>query len=172
MRQISASVVVKAARDRSGNLVITNVDGFLAVLLVLCILGAIAVWFTPVGNRTAAGWTALFAVFSLALIAAQERSSFVIDRTNGVLSWHRQKAFAHRRGQITLTAITKLSLERDQSSGERWTSRRLVIHTLAGPLPVNTGYSGMTRNMERVGEMLREYLAEILPQRHLQLSKD
>ena len=163
---------MKALRDRSGNLVITNVDGFLAVLLVLCVLGAIAIWFAPVGNRTAAGWTALLGVFSLALIAAQERSSFVIDRSNGVLSWRRQKAFAHRRGQVTLTAITKLSLERDQSSRERWSSRRLVIHTLAGPLPVNTGYSGMTRNMERVGWILREYLGEILPQRHLPFLKD
>lgn len=154
-----------AARDTSGNLVITNVERFLALLLVLCITGAVAVWFTPVAFRTAAGWTALLATFALALTAALERSSFVFDGTRGVLTWRKTTPFRRDAGEVTLDDVTGLSLERDHSATHQSSARRLVIHTRKGPIPVTTAFTGLGQNAERVGEMVRSYLAELSPPR-------
>lgn len=158
---------MRVERDTSGRLVVTNIETFLAVLLVLNIAGAIAVWFAPIDARTAAGWTATFGVFALALTAAQERSSFVFDGARGLLIWRKRTPFRNEGGELTLDDVTGLSLESDHSVGQHGTARRLVILTRKGPIPVTTAFTGVGRGAEQAGELVRSYLAEQSPPRQM-----
>ena len=188
---------MKATRDPSGNLVITNVEAFLAVLLLLCVTGAVAVWFAPVPTRTAVGWTALLGLFALALLSAQERSRFVFDRARGVLTWRTadetriagfQDGFSwlSRPDLVSIAAVQghaigagfQLALACDLRIAAEGTvfamaetGLGIVIHTQAGPVPITTAYTGVGDAAEQVGEAVRAYLAEIFPSRDLPFIK-
>ena len=155
---------MKATRDSSGNLLVTSAETFVSVLLLLCVTGAIAIWFAPIRSSGAAGWTGVFAIFGLALLAANERSRFFFDRGRAVLIWRKDTPFRHESGEIDFAAITALSLERDfNSGGRRGGARRLVLHTKNGPLPVTTAYTGIGNAAQRVGESICAYLDEVAP---------
>ena len=158
---------MKAAVDSSGNLVVTNVETFLGLLFVGCTGAAVGVWFAPVPTRAAAGWTALLALFSLALLSSFERSSFVFDGARGILNWRKVTPFSRRAGEVPFQSITGLSLEQDRDASHRG-SRRLVIHTTKGPLSVTTAFTGVGTAAEQVGETVRSYLASSTPRQELQ----
>lgn len=155
---------MKLDRTEHGDLVVTNRETFIRVCLVGCLAGIVLVWLVPVSLEQAIAWSVVFLVFGLALVAADERSRFVFDRERGVLSWRKDTVFRHAAGEIQLSAITALSLERDfATSGRRGNARRLVVLTTQGPIPVTSAYSGTDGTQEPVGRAIQQFLIERAP---------
>jgi hypothetical protein len=131
---------MKASRDESGNLIVTNVEMFVRGLLVVFGVGVVAAWLAPIPTRQSLGWSVVCAVFGLALLAANERSTFVFDRRSALLRWRKDTPFRHLAGEMPFAAITALSIERDFKSAApspgRGGARRLVLLTTSGPIPI------------------------------------
>lgn len=157
---------MNATRDQAGNLIVTNTERLILVLLAASVVGMVGVWVAHVPVKQAVGWTAVCAVFQLAFLAANERSSFVFDRGAAVVRWRQDTVFRHDAGEISFSAITGLSLERDFTRpSQRGNARRLVILTTSGPVPVTTAFTGMGGSNEEVGHVVQSYLNEIAPGR-------
>lgn len=164
---------LKIERTPNGDLVITNRETFIRTLLVGCIAVMVIVWLAPVPLKEAIAWSAIAGIFGVALVAADERSRFVFDRARGVLAWTRETAFRRAVGEIPLSSITGLSLERDfATAGQRGNARRLVVLTTQGPIPVTTSYSGMDRTAEPTGRAIQHFLAERLPEQSVPFVTD
>lgn len=152
---------MKIERTTNGDLVITNRETFIHVLSIGCAAVLVLVWIAPVPLKQAIGWSVVALVLGLALVAADERSRFVFDHERGVLNWHRETRFQRNGGELPLTAITALSLQRDfTSSGQRSNARRLVVLTTQGPIPVTNAFSGFDRTQEPVGQAVQQFLNE------------
>jgi hypothetical protein len=152
---------VRIERTERGDLVVTNRETFIRVLLVGCIAVIVLVWLAPVRRKEAIAWSAIALIFGVALVAADERSRFVFDRERDVLTWRKDTAFRHVAGEIPFSAITALSLERDfAASGQRGNARRLVLLTREGPIPVTSAFSGMDRTQEPTGRAIQQFLIE------------
>ena len=150
---------MKLARNAQGDLIITSRETFVRVVLVAFVVLFILVWLAPVPISRAIAWSAVFILFGLALLAADERSTFVFDAHRGMLTWRKETPFRRTAGEIPLTSITALSLERDFGrSGQRSNAKRLVVLTTAGPLPVTNAFSGFDRTQEPVGRNLQQFL--------------
>ncbi len=160
---------MKAERDACGNLVVTNIEVLIRILLALFVVGPIAAWLAPIPATAAAGWTALCCVFGLALFASDERATFVFDRSRALVSWRRDRAFRHDSGEIPFASISALALERDFA---RWSqlggARRLVLLTSAGPVPVTSAFTGIGEDAETIGRLIQSCLRETPPGRAVQ----
>ena len=154
-----------ASRDAAGRLIVTNVEWFIRILLGLAAGGIVAAWLAPISMRSAWGWTALSAVFSLALSAANERSLFAFERHSRTLRWRRDTPFRHAAGDVPFAAITALSIEHDFRSASpskgRGGARRLVLLTTEGPIPVTSAFTGIGSDAETVGREIQMYLKEV-----------
>jgi hypothetical protein len=154
---------VNATRDQAGNLIVTNSERLIRVLLAAFLVAILGVWMAHAPIKEAVGWTAVCAIFGLALLAANERASFVFDREAAVVRWRQDTVFRHDSGEIPFAAITGLSLERDFNRSRRGGARRLVILTAGGATPVTTAFSGVGRSNEDVGLAVQSYLKELAP---------
>ena len=164
---------MNAMRDQAGNLIVTNSERLTRVLLAGFVVAMLGIWIAHVPVRQAVGWTAVCAIFGLALLAANERASFVFDRETAVVRWRQDTAFRHDSGEIPFAAITGLSLERDFTRySQRGSARRLVILTAGGAIPVTTAFSGLGRSNEDVGLMVQSYLNEIAPGRPVPFTRN
>jgi hypothetical protein len=165
---------VNASRNAPGHLVVTNVETMIGALIGLAVVGMAAVWITPITIVRALGWTAIGGVFGLALAAAYERSSFDFDRGTLTLRWRRNTPFRHASGVVPFGAITGLSIERDFKSANpasgRGGARRLVLLTTDGPIPFTTAFTGLGSGAEDVGQEVRRYLMECVPDRDVPLN--
>ncbi|HEX8944233.1 MAG TPA: hypothetical protein VF785_13930 [Gemmatimonadaceae bacterium] len=162
---------MKVSRDASDHLIVTSVETLIRILLGLAVLGIAVVWTSRATITQALGWTAVCAVFGLALTAANERSTFDFDRASLTLRWRQDTPFRHVSGEIPFSAITGLSIERDFKSASpargRGGARRLVLLTAQGPIPFTTAFTGLGSNAADVGEEVRRYLTEALPGREI-----
>jgi hypothetical protein len=104
---------MKAWQDNSGNLIVINVLMFVRALLVAFGVGMVAAWIAPIPSRQSLGWSAVCVLFVLALLTADERSTFVFERRTGILRWRQDTPFRHEAGEVPFAAITGLSVERD-----------------------------------------------------------
>jgi hypothetical protein len=165
---------VNASRNAPGHLVVTSVETMIGVLLGLAVVGMAAVWIAPTTIARALGWTAIAGVFGLALAAAYERSTFDFDRGSLALRWRRDTPFRHASGVVPFGAITGLSIERDFKSASpamgRGGARRLVLLTTEGPIPFTTTFTGLGSGAEDVGQEVRRYLMECVPDRDVPLN--
>jgi len=165
---------VKVSSRAAGHLVVTNVSALIRVLLALALLGIIAAWIAPDTRAQAFGWTAVCVVFGLALMAANERSTFDFDRQSFALRWRRDTPFRHASGEIPLDAITALSIERDfkyaTPSRGRGGARRLVLLTTSGPIPFTTSFTGIGSDVEDVGREVRQFLMDAHPGHEIPLN--
>ena len=150
---------MKLERHANGNLVVTSRETFIRVLQVVFVVLFILVWLMPVPLTRAITWSIVFVIFGIALLAGDERSTFVFDAEHNVLTWCRETRFRRLTGEMPLASITALSLERDfASSGQRGNARRLVVLTTKGPLPVTNAYSGFDRTQEAIGRAVQQFL--------------
>ena len=150
---------MRLERASNGDLIVTNREMFVRVLLVAFIVLLVVLWLTPMPLAKRLGWSALFLVFGLALLAADERSTFVFDAKQGVLTWRKETRFRRVAGEIPLSSITALSMERHfTSSGQRGAAKRLVLLTTKGPLPVTQAFSGFDRTQEPIGRAVQQFL--------------
>jgi hypothetical protein len=94
---------MKAWQDDSGNLIVINVLMFVRALLVAFGVGMVAAWIAPIPSRQSLGWSAVCVVFVLALLTADERSTFVFERRTGILRWRQDTPFRHDRDHRTLS---------------------------------------------------------------------
>ena len=164
---------MRIERTERGDLVVTNRETFIRVLLIACVAVIVLVWLAPVSLKQAIAWSVVALIFGIALLAADERSRFVFDRERSVLRWRKDTRFRHAEGEIPLSSITALSLERDfATSGQRGTARRLVLLTSEGPIPVTSAYSGMDRTQEPVGRAIQQFVIERLPGREIPFHTD
>jgi hypothetical protein len=155
---------MNATRDQAGNLIVTNSERLIGVLLAAFLVAILGVWMAHAPIKQAVGWTAVSAIFGLALLAANERASFVFDREAAVVRWRQDTVFRHDSGEIPFAAITGLSLERDFNRiSRRGGARRLVILTAGGAIPVTSAFSGVGRSNEDVGLAVQSYLRELGP---------
>jgi hypothetical protein len=165
---------MNASRDAAGHLLVTNVETFIRVLLGLAMVGVVVAWTAPLPIRQAAGWTAVCSVFALALTAANERSTFAFDRQSLTLRWRRDTPFRHESGEVPFATITALSIERDFMKASRGPRRggakRLVLLTTQGPIPFTTSFTGIGTAAEEVGQEVRRYLMESIPDREIPLN--
>ena len=158
---------MKATQDDSGNLIVTNALMFVRALLGAFAVGFVAAWIVPIPTRQSLGWSAVCVVFVLALLAADERSTFVFDRRAGILRWTQDTPFRHQAGEVPFTAITALSVERDfrfrggTPTQGRGGARRLVLLTTAGVIPFTTAYTGIGSDAEDVGRIVQQYLGDV-----------
>jgi hypothetical protein len=107
-------------------------------------------------------------VYLLALLAADERTTFEFHATEGRLRWRRDGIFRHESGQVGFADITGLSLERDfRPGGRRGGAKRLVVHTTDGPIAVTAAYSGIGRSALTVGRTIHSYLKVSMPDRDI-----
>jgi hypothetical protein len=145
----------------------------IGLLLGLAVVGMAAVWIAPTTLARALGWTAIGGVFGLALAAAYERSTFDFDRGSLTLRWRRDTPFRHASGVVPFGAITGLSIERDFKSANpargRGGARRLVLLTTNGPIPFTTAFTGLGSGAEDVGQEVRRFLMECVPDRDVPL---
>jgi hypothetical protein len=162
---------MKASRDESGNLIVTNAEMFVRVLIGVFVVMVIAAWMGPATMRRPLGWSAVCAVFVLALVAADERSTFVFDRRSALLRWRKDTPFRHLAGEVPFSEITALSIERDLIDDSppygRRGARRLVLHTTSGPIPVTTAFTGVGSDAEGVGREVQQYLGDVSPGREI-----
>lgn len=164
---------MRIERTERGDLVVTNRETFLRVLLLACVAVIVLVWLTPVPLRQAIAWSAVCLIFGLALLAADEQSRFVFDSARGMLTWRKDTVFRHDAGETPFASITALSLERDFArSGQRGSARRLVVLTTEGPIPVTSAFSGLGRTQERVGRDIQQFLGERSPPRSIPFVTD
>jgi hypothetical protein len=166
---------MKASKDESGNLMVTNVERFVRALLGAFGVGLIAAWIAPIPTRQSLGWSAVCVVFGLALLAANERSTFVFDRGARILRWSQDTPFRHLSGEVPFASITALSVERDfrfrgaTPSQGRGGARRLVLLTTSGVIPFTSAYTGIGSDAEKVGRAVHQYLADGAPGREIPL---
>jgi hypothetical protein len=166
---------MKASQDDSGNLIVTNVLTLVRALLGVFGVGVVVAWIAPIPSRQSLGWSAVCVVFVLALLAADERSTFVFDRRAGILRWRQDTPFRHLSGEVPFASITALSVERDfrfrgaTPSQGRGGARRLVLLTTSGVIPFTTAYTGIGSDAEDVGGIVQQYLADVAPGREIPL---
>ncbi|HEX3866092.1 MAG TPA: hypothetical protein VHV78_05035 [Gemmatimonadaceae bacterium] len=152
---------MRATRDGNGNLIVTNTEVLLRVLLVGFVLVLAIAWLNHPPIKNGLGGTAICGIFILALLAGDERSTFELDRSRQLVRWRKTTVFRRSAGEIPFASITGLSLERDLSRNTtRGSPRRLVIHTTSGVVPVTTAYTGIGRQSETVGRAVQSYLNE------------
>lgn len=154
-----------ATTDSAGNLVVSHSENWLfAVVIALCVL-AIAAWF---GNQTLAsaiGWTVGLLAGATLLYSGCERSVFTFDRSDDTLVWRRVKPFSRAEGRITFADITGLSLQQDFGDhGQRTVARRVVIHTVAGIVPVTTSFELGKGKGEQIAAQIIDVLHQARPQ--------
>jgi hypothetical protein len=97
---------MNARRDQAGNLIVTNSERLIRALLAAFPVATLGVWMAHAPIKQAVGWTAICAIFGLALLAANERASFVFDREAAVVRWRQDTIFRHDSGEIRFAAIT------------------------------------------------------------------
>lgn len=156
---------MKADADSSGNLVVSHSETWLrAVVIVLC-CGAAAVWFGSQTLGATIGWTVGQLAIATLLYSGCERSVFVFDVAHGELVWRRVKPFSRAGGRIAFADITGLSLQQDFGDhGQRTTSRRIVVHTTAGIVPITTSFEVSRKKAERIGTQIINALHDARPQ--------
>jgi hypothetical protein len=155
---------MNARRDQAGNLIVTNSERLIRALLAAFPVATLGVWMAHAPIKQALGWTAICAIFGLALLAANERASFVFDREAAVVRWRQDTIFRHDSGEIPFAAITGLSVERDFNRiSRRGGARRLVILTAGSAIPVTSAFSGVGRSREGVGLAAQSYLRQLAP---------
>jgi hypothetical protein len=155
---------MNARRDQAGNLIVTNSERLIRALLAAFPVATLGVWMAHAPIKQALGWTAICAIFGLALLAANERASFVFDREAAVVRWRQDTIFRHDSGEIPVAAITGLSVERDFNRiSRRGGARRLVILTAGSAIPVTSAFSGVGRSREGVALAVQSYLRELAP---------
>jgi len=166
---------MKASKDQSGNLIVTNVETFVRALLGAFGVGIVAAWVAPIPTRQSLGWSAVCVVFGLALLAANERSTFAFDRGARILRWSQDTPFRHLSGEVPFASITALSIERDfrfrsgAPSQGRGGARRLVLVTTSGVIPFTSAYTGLGSDAEDVGRIVQQYLTDAEPGREIPL---
>ncbi len=74
----------------------------------------------------------------LAALAFFERSKFVLDADSGMIEWWRRRAFGRRHGKLSFAQVKSVVTERPMASDD--TTRRVVLHTDAGDVPVTIAY--------------------------------
>jgi hypothetical protein len=155
-------MMLRATRDGTDNLIVTNSERFVQTLLAACVAGPLVAW-CALPARPALGWTVVSVVFGLALSAANERSEFVFDRRNAVVRWRKTTALRRESGRIPFSSITALSLERDFRfpPNRRGGARRLVIQTEGDMIPVTTAFHGTGGTSRDVGIQIQKYLLEV-----------
>jgi hypothetical protein len=161
---------MKVSKDESGNLIVTNVETFVRALLGAFGVGIVAAWVAPIPTRQTLGWSVVCGVFVVALLVANERSTFVFDRGAGILRWSQDTPFRHLSGEVPFASITALSIERDfrfrsgaRSSQGRGGARRLVLLTTSGVIPFTAAYTGVGSDAQDVGREVQKYLGEVAP---------
>lgn len=164
---------MNASRDESGNLIVRNIETFVRALLCAFGVGMVAAWLVPITTRQSLGWSVVCTSFVLALLAANETSTFVFDRRSALVRWRRDTPFRHFAGEVPFAEITALSIERDFKSAApsrgRGGGRRLVLLTTSGPVPVTTAFTGFGSDAEDVGREVQQYLGEVAPGREVPL---
>lgn len=153
---------MNAARDSSGNLIVSHRSRFIRVLIIASAAAALRPLVGPMPVKTAVAWVAVCLVFWVALLAADEQTRFMFDAHARVVRWSRRTRFRGESGEVPFAAITALSIERDfvasAPSRGRGGARRLVLVTSGAAIPFTTAFSGIGDDVETVARDVQQFL--------------
>lgn len=156
---------MKLEEEPDGSVTVTAVTWWPALASIAFGAAAIGVWLRDPPKRGDGIWTFVIALVAVVCLAGLERGRFAFDRTARRLTWTRERLFRREGGELPFDDIHAISLEQafDSDSGRRSNARRVDLHTAAGIVPLTTGYSGGSGELQRVGDRIRAVLGHEAP---------
>ena len=131
------------------------------VVAVLCLLGSAALYFGQENPdmQKVKGLLFTSVFFAVFFVIFYEKSVFIFDRTGQWLRWKRYRLFRHRSGQLSFGQIESVLLQTQIGNSQGKPSRRVVIQTHEGELPLTITYDASDEN-ETIAARIRELLKQ------------
>ena len=155
---------MKILKDTHSELVVEENSVLLRgmmVVAVLCLFGSAALYFgqeTP-DMQKVKGLLFTSAFFAAFFVIFYEKSVFIFDRTGQWLRWKRYRLFRHRNGQLSFGQLESVLLQTQIGNSQGKPSRRVVLQTHEGELPLTITYDASDEN-ETIAQRIRELLKQ------------